>query len=265
MAALPVLFVSHGAPTFALEPGEPGSRLRAIGAGLADRVEAVVVLSPHWMTRALAITSVATPATIRDFGGFDPALYRLQYPVAGAPALATEVRDRLAAAGIGADLDPQRGLDHGAWVPLMHLFPAADRPVLQVSMPVDLDPRGAFALGRALAPLRERGVLLVGSGSLTHNLYDLQPPGAPAAEYVRAFAEWIAAAIGAGDHDALVDYRRRAPQAERAHPTEDHYLPLPFAAGAANVAETARRLDGGVTYGVLSMDAYVWGGVDAAD
>ena len=265
MPPLPVLFVSHGAPTFALEPGEAGSRLRALGEGLARRIEAVVVLSPHWMTRTLAITSVAAPATIHDFGGFDEALYRLRYPAPGSPGLAAEVRDRLAATGIDASLDAQRGLDHGAWVPLMHLLPAADRPVVQVSMPVDLDPPGAFALGRALAPLRERGVLLVGSGSLTHNLYELRPPGAPAAEYALAFAEWIAAAVGAGDTAALLDYRRRAPQAERAHPTEEHYLPLPFAAGAAGAGETARRLEGGVTYGVLSMDAYLWGGVDAAD
>ena len=261
---MPVLFVSHGAPTFALEPGEIGARLRTLGATLAPRTEAVVVLSPHWATPALAITAAAAPATIHDFGGFDHALYRLRYPAPGAPALAAEVRDRLVAAGIDASLDARRGLDHGAWVPLMHLFPAADRPVLQLSMPVDLDPRGAFALGRALSPLRERGVLLVGSGSLTHNLYELRSPGAPAAETARAFAEWIAAAVAAGDTEALIDYRRRAPQAERAHPTEEHYLPLPFAAGAANPTEVARRIDGGVTYGVLSMDAYVWGGVDAA-
>jgi len=218
-----VLYISHGAPTFALEPGPLGPRLRSLGETLAGRVRAVLVWSPHWQTRDLRITSGAAPVTMHDFGGFD----------------------------------------HGAWVPLLHLFPAADVPVLQMSMPVDADARSAHALGRALAPLRERGVLIVGSGSLTHNLHELRSPGAAEADYARRFADWVAGTVLAGDAAALLDYRRRAPDAARAHPTEEHFLPLPFAAGASAAGDPVRRLEGGVTYGVLSMDAYLWGGGEA--
>lgn len=259
MTTAAVLFVSHGAPTFALEPGAAGARLRELGAALAGRIAAVLVLSPHWQTAQLRITAAAAPATIHDFGGFDPALYRLRYPAPGSPALAAAVRDLLAAAGHAAALDAQRGFDHGAWVPLMHLLPAADVPVLQLSMPLDLDARGAHALGRALAPLRERGVLILGSGSLTHNLYELRAPDAEGAEYARAFAAWAGRAVLAGDDETLLDYRRRAPEAERAHPTEEHYLGLPFALGARAPGEPAVRIDGGFSYGVLSMDSYAWG------
>lgn len=157
------------------------------------------------------------PATLHDFGGFPRPLYRLQYPAPGHPALALEAGRLLAAAGFAVSHDAGRGRDHGAWVPLLHLLPAAAVPVFQVSMPHALDAAGALRLGRALAPLRARGVLIVGSGSLTHNLHDLRPPGADIAAYAEEFAAWVRQAVLADAVDRLVDYRRAAPHAARAH------------------------------------------------
>jgi 4,5-DOPA dioxygenase extradiol len=254
----PVFFISHGAPTFALEPGQLGAKLRAVGQQLAG-LKAVLVVSPHWQTRALQVATTPKPETIHDFGGFPAALYQLQYPAPGQPELANEVVQLLTQAGWPVTADASRGLDHGAWVPLWHLLPQADVPVFQVSMPHQLDTVGALALGRALAPLRDQGVLIVGSGSLTHNLYDLAPPGAPAVAYAVEFARWVRRAVTRADVDALLDYRLRAPHAERAHPTQEHFLPLLVALGASVEAEAAQVIAGDITYGVLSMESYVWG------
>ena len=258
MTQLPTLFVSHGAPTFALEPGLAGAQLRALGLALG-KPRAVLVVSPHWMTRAVQITATAQPETVHDFGGFPPALYRLRYPAPGAPALAERCAQVLQASGIAATLDTQRGLDHGAWVPLLHLFPDADVPVFQVSLPYDADGAKAFALGRALAPLASEGVLIVGSGSLTHNLYEFRMGDAQEAAYAREFSEWIRQAVLAGDTQRLIDALVLAPHAARAHPTSEHFLPLLVAAGAAAAATPATVLDGGIRHGVLAMESYVFG------
>ncbi|WP_119719299.1 dioxygenase family protein [Cognatilysobacter tabacisoli] len=257
MPRAPSLFVSHGSPMFALEPGRLGPTLRQVGAGLPD-LTAIVVVSPHWQTRGVRVTGATTLETIHDFSGFPPPLYALQYPARGAPELATDIVALLAASGFDAASDSARGLDHGAWVPLRYLKPAADVPVLQVSLPHDLDAAGALRLGRALASLRERGVLVVGSGSLTHNLYEFRQHVADP-EYAQAFADWIADAVQRGDVDALVGYRDRAPHAARAHPTEEHYLPLLVALGASAPDEPRTLLAGGMTYGTLSMDSFGFG------
>ncbi|SDH90626.1 DODA-type extradiol aromatic ring-opening family dioxygenase [Pseudomonas panipatensis] len=263
-SAYPVLFISHGAPTFAIEPGQAGARLRELGRTL-PRPTAVLVVSPHWMTRGgVRVGASAAPETIHDFGGFPDALYRLRYPAPGAPALAEAIVQRLRAAGVPAEADPRRGLDHGAWVPLLHLLPEADVPVLQVSMPMPLDTHGAWRLGQALAPLREQGVLILGSGSLTHNLYEFRGGNGPAAGYVARFAEWTAQALQAGDNDALLDYRRLAPEAERAHPSDEHFLPLLVALGAAGEDYRVEVLEGGISYGVLAMDSYLFDAPAAA-
>ena len=258
MRTAPALFVSHGAPTFALEPGEAGPKLRALGERLAG-LSAVLVLSPHWMTAGLRVMAHAAPPTLHDFGGFDPALNQLRYPAPGDPALAADVVSRLREAGFAAELDPVRGLDHGAWVPLLHLLPRAQVPVLQVSLPQAMDTRGALRLGEALAPLRERGVLIVGSGSLTHNLYEVFRGEAVDGAYAQAFARWVRDAVRRRDVESLLDYRRLAPQSERAHPTEEHYLPLLVAYGASRADDSLAIIDGGMTYGVLSMDGFLWG------
>ena len=258
MKRLPSLFVSHGAPTWALEPGVAGAHLARLGRSI-EAPRAVLVMSPHWITRSLALTGAATPKTIHDFGGFPDELYRLQYPAPGHPQLARAAGQLLEAAGHRVALDDQRGLDHGAWVPLMHLFPKADVPVFQLSMPVGLDAPSAWQLGEALAPLAGDGVLIVGSGSLTHNLYEIGPPDAAPEPYVIEFVEWMRAAAVALERERITHALERAPHARRAHPTPDHYLPLPFAAGAAALDAPVEVLPGGITHGMLSMESYLFG------
>jgi 4,5-DOPA dioxygenase extradiol len=256
------MFISHGAPTFALQPGELGANLHAIGSRI-PQVKAVLVVSAHWQSREVRVTTSAPPETIHDFGGFAPELYRLQYRAPGAPMLALEAKRLLEADGFDVTEDAQRGLDHGAWVPLLHLLPDARVPVFQVSMPYDLDTTVAWRLGRALGPLREHGVLVIGSGGLTHNLYEVRQNGLDAAPYAREFSDWVRDAVLAGDTDRLIRYRRAAPHAERAHPTEEHYLPLLVASGAgASTNSHATVIGGGITYGVLSMESYAWGLVE---
>ena len=257
-AALPSLFVSHGAPLFAMEPGETGPALHAWAQTLphAPELRGVVILSPHWMARTPAVMTTAQPSTWHDFGGFPAALYELQYPAPGNPALGQEVLALLQAAGIAAQADDKRPLDHGTWVPLMHMFPKADVPVVQVALPVAWGPRQVYALGAALQSLRARGVLVMGSGSITHNLGEFFGGDQKVAPYVTEFARWVEAALERGDTPALLDYRSLAPHAHRAHPTEDHFLPLFFALGAAGADARPTYLSREVMYGMLAMDAF---------
>lgn len=256
--AAPAFFISHGAPTFAIEPGILGPQLAAMGKQLSG-ARAVLVVSPHWQTRGVSVMTTEKPPTVHDFGGFPVELYALQYPVQGQPALAGEAARVLADAGWSANLEARRGLDHGAWVPLMHMLPAADVPVFQVSMPHDLDAAGAFRLGQSLAPLRQQGVVILASGSMTHNLHEIfNGDGRPDA-YALEFAHWVRNAVTGNNTQSLVDYRRLAPHAQRAHPTDEHFLPLLVAMGAQAPGETAQYVNGGVTFGVLSMDSYTWG------
>jgi len=263
MKTVPSLFISHGAPTFALEPGLAGAQLTALGRALA-RPRGIVVVSPHWQTAGIEVTATETPETIHDFGGFPRQLYALRYRAPGAPDLARRVQQVLGAADMPVSLDQRRGLDHGAWVPLMHLYPDADVPVVQVSMPFDLDAEGAFALGQALAPLAEEGILVIGSGSLTHNLYEFRMGAAEGAPYAREFTQWIRRAVVTGDRERLVQALERAPHAQRAHPTTEHFLPLLVALGAAPQPVPATVLDGGIRDGVLAMESYAFGAEVAA-
>ena len=256
--AYPVLFVSHGAPTFAIEPGKAGARLTEVGRAL-PRPAAIVIVSPHWMTRgSVRVGSSPAPETIHDFGGFPQELYRLQYPAPGNPELAEQISSLLNSAGISASTEPNRGLDHGAWVPLLHMMPSADIPVVQVSMPYPLAPLEAWKLGQALKPLREQGVLIIGSGSLTHNLYEFRGYDGDPAEYVARFADWFSNALRAADMPVLFDYRRNAPDAERAHPSDEHLMPLFLALGAAGEHYELDVLEGGIAHGVLAMDSYLF-------
>ncbi len=186
--SFPLLFVSHGAPMFAIEPGLAGKHLAEVGSEL-PRPDAIVILSPHWMTHGeIGVTGSIAPSTIHDFGGFPDALYQIRYPAPGAPALAEKIVDMLHASGWKSSLNASRGLDHGAWVPLLYLAPDADTPVVQVSMPASLDAREACKLGQALKPLRDMNVLIVASGSLTHNLYEFRGAMPHGAQYVKDFA-----------------------------------------------------------------------------
>jgi 4,5-DOPA dioxygenase extradiol len=258
MTQAPVFFISHGAPTFALEPGLLGPQLQKLGAQLRN-VKAVLVVSPHWQTRDVKVTTTPKPDTVHDFGGFPAELYTLQYPAPGQPELANAAAQLLAAAGFATSQDAQRGLDHGAWVPLYHLLPKAEVPVFQVSMPVSLTTAQALEMGRALAPLRAQGVLIVASGSMTHNLYEIRQPDAQPEAYAREFAAWVRTAVLAHAAQPLVHYRAEAPHAARAHPTQEHFLPLLVALGAQQEGDAVQVLDGGITHGVLSMESYVWG------
>ncbi|HYG08242.1 MAG TPA: class III extradiol ring-cleavage dioxygenase [Stenotrophomonas sp.] len=262
MATLPTLYISHGSPMTALQPGQVGSRLAELGRTL-PRPRAMVVATAHWLARAPMVGAAQQPQTVHDFGGFPPALYALQYPAPGDPALARQVQQLLLDAGLPAGLDAQRGLDHGVWVPLRLLYPDADIPVVPISIQPLLGPAHAFALGRALAPLRQQGVLVVGSGSITHNLHDARGTYSEAREapYVRPFIGWAESRLAASDIRALLDYRRQAPYAERAHPTDEHLLPLFVAAGAAGGDELgAQRIDAGIDMGFLAMDIYRFDG-----
>ena len=257
MTAAPVIFVSHGAPTFALEPGKLGPLLHSLGQQLSD-INAVLVVSPHWQTRGFKVMAHSAPPTIHDFGGFSPALYDLRYPVAGHPHLAMKTMQILQNAGLDVSLDEVRGLDHGAWVPLMHLLPDAELPVFQVSMPANLNTATAYAFGQALSSLRQQGVLILASGSMTHNLYEFRMYDSQVAAYALAFTHWIRNAVTTADVDALIHYRQLAPEAQRAHPTEEHFLPLLVAMGAAET-DTVQVIDGGISHAVISMESYVWG------
>lgn len=266
MSRLPSLFVSHGAPTFALEPGLAGPRLGALGRAL-PRPEAVLVVSPHWMTPKPTVGMAVRPDTIHDFGGFDPALYRITYSAPGHPAQAQRALEHLKATGWSPQADSRRGLDHGAWVPLLHLFPDADVPVFQVSLPSRLDADAAWAFGQALAPLADEGVLIVGSGSLTHNLYEFRASHGKDEAYVTAFSSWVRGAVEQGDGARLRRTLDDAPDARRAHPTAEHFWPLLVAAGGADRGAgpaPGTVIEGGIAHGMLAMDSYAFGWAGAA-
>jgi 4,5-DOPA dioxygenase extradiol len=251
MAGLPSLFVSHGAPTLAIEPGPAHEFLKGLGAKW-PKPAAIVVASAHWLTAAPTVDGAARPETIHDFGGFPQEMYEIAYPAPGDPGLAERIRGRLAGAGFAARV-AERGLDHGAWVPLMLAYPLADVPVVQVSLQPQLGAAHHLALGRALAGLGDEGVLVIGSGSATHNLAEIRFGGGMPAGWAVAFDEWLCAAASAGDAEALVDYRRRAPHAARNHPSEELYFPLLVALGGGGPGARGEVLHRSMTFGSLSM------------
>lgn len=261
--ALPSLFVPHGAPTFALRPGVAGATLARAAARL-PQPRAIIVVSAHWDTAAPTVGLAERPETIHDFWGFPAQLFRIQYPATGCREAATEVIAQLKQAGFAAAGDDERGLDHGAWIPLRMMFPHADVPVIPLSIQSHLGPAHHLALGRALAPLAQRGFLVIASGNLTHNLGDFRQiylQGGEAPAYVREFADWFWLKLKSGDVPALLDYRQQAPHAERAHPDEDHLLPFYVAMGAGSAGggeSKTKRLHAGIDDYVLAMDAFTF-------
>ncbi len=253
----PLLFISHGAPTFALEPGVLGQELNMIGKSLTN-INAILVVSPHWQTDVLEVMTTAKPETIHDFYGFPKPLYELNYPALGSPSVASHVLDVLKQAGFQVHENNTRGLDHGAWTPLMHLLPEANLPVFQVSLPHSFDSRDSYHLGQAIAGLRSEGVLLLCSGSMTHNLSDLRLGSQGDLPYVKEFSAWVNTAIVEDRLEELLNYRQCAPNALRAHPTEEHFLPLFIALGARFANDQLEMIDGGISYGILAMDALLW-------
>ena len=252
---LPTLFLSHGSPALSLDPGATGAFWERLGREL-PRPEAVLCVSAHWMTEDPAISAPARNDTIHDFFGFPEPLYRMAYPAPGAPALAERVFDLLAAAGMDAAIDRERGLDHGAWVPLRLMYPAADIPVIQLSIQPNRNAAWHDRLGAALAPLRREGVLVLASGGAVHNLRAIQRQGGMTPAWAQAFDEWLAASLAEGRREELLDWLARAPYAREAQPTPDHFLPLFVALGAAGPAARGERLHQGFTLGTLSMAAF---------
>lgn len=258
---LPSLFLSHGSPMLPLTDVPARHFLQGLGARLA-RPTAIVVASAHWLTPGPMVNAVAVNATIHDFGGFPRALYEMRYPAPGSPALADRIAALFGQAGLACETDGERGLDHGAWVPLSMIYPAADIPVVQVALQPHLGPAHHLRIGAALAPLRAENVLVIGSGSLTHNLRELRRDDAEEPDWVRAFADWVGDAIAQDRLDDLLAYRTRAPWAERNHPTDEHFLPLFVARGAAGPTTLGRQIHASATHAALRMDAYAFGEPD---
>ena len=257
---MPTMFVSHGAPTLAIVDG-PARRF-LIGSGTSlERPAAILMLSAHFEAPTATVTTSMAPRTIHDFRGFNEALYRISYPAPGSPGLASRVRELLESGGLAAREDGHRGLDHGAWVPLSLMYPDADIPVVQLSIDSRQGPGYHMRLGELLSPLRDEGVLVIGSGGVTHNLSHAL--GAeidePVKDWVISFREWVAEAVESDRRDQLIDYRSRAPDAFHNHPTEEHFLPLLSALGATEAGEPLRRVHASETYGALAMDAYIFG------
>ena len=268
MNTLPALFLSHGSPMIALEPRAAGAFMQTLGPAIDaafGRPRAILAVSAHSLTREPVLLAAPRHEAVYDFGGFDPRLNELRYDAPGAPALATRVAALLQAAALPAHLDGEGGLDHGIWTPLRYLYPDADVPVLPLAWPPHWKPAQLFALGQALAPLADEGVLVIGSGSITHNLRrvfagGLRPDAdAPATAESTAFRDWFAQRSAAADWEALFDYRRQAPHAALMHPTDEHWLPWYAAGGAAGATAAGTRLHDSVTYGCLGMDAYAFG------
>lgn len=257
---LPTLSVSHGAPNIVLQDVPARRFLEGLGSTL-PRPRAVVAVTAHWETPRSTIGAAPRPETIHDFGRFDDRLFAMRYPAPGDPALADKLSDLLCDAGLPSTVDRARGLDHGVWVPLRLMFPGADIPVVPVSVQPECGPAHHLQVGRALAALRADGVLVMGSGSFTHDLSRFRGRAVEAAtpEDVDAFAGWFDAALVEGRTTDLLGYRTRAPHADENHPSEEHLLPLYVALGAAGPGAGATRLHSSSTYGVLRMDAYAFG------
>jgi len=262
---LPALFLSHGSPMMAIDDSPARRFLLDLGRSL-PRPKAIIMVSAHWETLGGHAVSLATqPETIHDFGGFSPALYEIQYPAPGAPEAAAHAVSLLEQAHFKVIRSARRGLDHGAWVPLRLMYPDADIAVAQVSLQRGGSPADHERMGRALAAMREQGVLIIGSGSLTHNLYEFRggPIDAPVPSWVSEFDDWIHDKLQSGQGDQLLDYRSLAPYAVRNHPSDEHLLPLFVAMGAAQDDSSGRpikaeRLHSSYEYSVLAMDTYAF-------
>jgi 4,5-DOPA dioxygenase extradiol len=255
--SLPALFISHGSPMLLIEESAARDFLSSYARTL-PRPRAIVIASAHFGTSRPAVVGDAAPGMIYDFGGL-PQLRGLVYPAPGDPAMAVKVAGLIEAAGLASVVVEGHGYDHGAWVPLMLLYPQADVPVVQLSVQPHLGPAHHLAVGRALASLKQEDILLIGSGSATHNLeefyYGRHAPDSPARGWVTGFTDWVHDRITAGAADELVHYRRLAPYAAENHPTEEHFLPLFIALGAGG---RGRRVHSSYRNGVLAMDTYAF-------
>ncbi|KAG9457167.1 hypothetical protein H6P81_001675 [Aristolochia fimbriata] len=252
-------FVSHGAPTLAIDESVPARHFLKSWQEkiLATRPRGIVVVSGHWDTAEPTVNVVHRNDTIYDFYGFPKPMYQLKYPAPGSPELAKKVKDLLTNAGFkGVKEDKRRGLDHGAWVPLMLMYPEADIPVVQLSVQSERDGTHHYNMGRALAPLRHQGVLILGSGSATHNLRAIGRDGGPILPWALAFDTWVKEALIGGRHEDVNHYDVKAPSAKMAHPWPDHFYPLHVALGAAEEKAKAEAIHESWQLGSLSYASY---------
>lgn len=256
---LPSLFLSHGSPMLAIQDSAGGRFLDALG-GQLPWPKAILVASAHFAADQATFGGHAHPHTVHDFNGFPEPLRQIRYPAPGSPDLARDASQLLAAAGIASRVRENHGLDHGVWVPLRRMYPDADIPVVPMSVMPGGTAAQHHAIGRALAPLRQQGVLVVGSGGFVHNLGDLDwaHGDAPLAPWAQEFGDWMHAMLAAGDLAALLDWQQRAPQARRAHPTVEHLMPLFVALGAAGATPQVRTIHRSHEFGSLALDAFAF-------
>ena len=257
MSVQPALFLPHGAPTFALSPGHAGEAIRKFAASL-EMPAAILVVSAHWNTGIPMFGASRNPQTIHDFWGFPEELYGINYPAKGSPELARHASKLLNEAGIEAGVAEGQGLDHGAWIPLRTLYPDATVPVVPMSLQYRNTPEHHYRLGNALSPLRCEGVLIASSGNLTHNLFHYRQDAAATPSYVSEFRAWFREMLQAKDIQSLLNYRKIAPGALEAHPTDEHLLPLFVALGAAGADFATEFIFEGVYDGSIAMDAFAF-------
>jgi len=257
---LTALFVSHGAPSLLLDNGPTAHFLTSLGRKF-PKPKAVFCLSAHWEAEIPLFTHAERLDTIHDFYGFPEALYRMRYPAKGFPELAQRAVALCQSAGMDAGLEPSRGLDHGAWIPLMAMYPEVDVPVIQVALPFIQGPAAVYALGQALSPLREEDVLLLGSGGFTHNLGALAWGGGETPAWAEEFHAWASAALRENRLEDLLEAETRSPHFRRNHPRTEHWLPLYFALGACGSPWKCETLHTGFEFGSLAMDAFAFTGV----
>ncbi|MCH7382394.1 dioxygenase [Acinetobacter dispersus] len=252
LQTLPGLFISHGSPMLALDPEQVGPALHRLGNNL-PKPQAIVVMSAHWESQALEVNTSTRPQTWHDFRGFPPALYDIRYPAAGAPKLAEEILTRFAEAGIAAHANSTRPRDHGVWMPLLHMYPDADIPVIEISLPIQMNADEIYNIGQVLSPLREQQILLIGSGSITHNLAELSwQADADVPTWASSFRNTVVSKLTHQDYDAVLDWPT-LPYIQRNHPTLEHLAPLFFAMGTGprfNVVHSSFSM------GSLGMDIY---------
>lgn len=254
---MPTLFLPHGAPTFALNPGPAGEAIAEFSGSMA-KPEAVIVVSAHWNTGIPTLGNSPNPRILHDFHGFPEALYAIGYPAKGSPEIAQHAAGLLGKAGFDSAADPSRGLDHGAWIPLRAMYPDASVPVAPLSIQYRRNPEHHYRVGQALAPLKAENILIAASGNLTHNLRHYRSNAAGMPAYVTEFRQWIREKLDGRDIDSLLNYRNCAPGALDAHPTDEHLLPLFVALGAAGSDFGTIPLYEGVYDGAIAMDAFAF-------
>jgi len=254
-STMPSLFISHGAPSIAIEQDDFTRAVASFGESLRD-ARAIAVVSAHWQARSVRVNAVARPETIYDFGGFSPELYKIRYEAPGDPDLAGEIAALLG----GAPLEEERGWDHGLWVPLRILLPEANVPIVEIAQPYPTTPADLLRIGQALAPLRDRGVVIAGSGGIVHNLRAINLGGknAQVDDWAREFDDWFAEHVAARDFDTLIRYRDLAPHADLAVPTPEHFEPVFVALGASRDTDALTTIYEGFHYGNLSMRTFAF-------